>query len=51
MLSRHLLLRQEVGILTVPLHVQIAIALAHKAGALALFAMLIQFIHRLRAFR
>jgi cytochrome c oxidase assembly protein subunit 15 len=37
------------GILTVLLHVQIAIALAHQAGALALFALLIYFIHRLRA--
>ena len=36
------------GILTVLLHVQIAIALAHQAGALALFALLIYFIHRLR---
>ena len=37
------------GILTVILHVQIVIALAHQAGALALFALLIYFIHRLRA--
>ena len=37
------------GILTVLLHVQIAIALAHQAGALSLFALLIYFIHRLRA--
>jgi len=36
------------GILTVILHVQIAIALAHQAGALALFALTIFFIHRLR---
>ena len=36
------------GILTVILHVQIAIALAHQAVALALFALLIYFIHRLR---
>jgi cytochrome c oxidase assembly protein subunit 15 len=36
------------GILTVLLHVQIALALAHQAGALALFALLIFFIHRLR---
>ena len=36
------------GILTVILHVQIAIALAHQAGALALFALLIYFIQRLR---
>lgn len=36
------------GILTVVLHVQIAIALAHQAGALGLFALLIYFIHRLR---
>jgi len=37
------------GILTVVLHVQIVIALAHQAGALGLFALLIYFIHRLRA--
>ena len=37
------------GILTVILHVQIAIALAHQACALALFALIIYFIHRLRA--
>ena len=37
------------GILTVILHVQIAIALAHQAGALALFVLMIYFIHRLRA--
>jgi len=37
------------GILTVLLHVQIAIALAHQAGALTLFALMIYFIHRLRA--
>lgn len=36
------------GILTVLLHVQIAIALAHQAGALSLFALMIYFIHRLR---
>jgi cytochrome c oxidase assembly protein subunit 15 len=36
------------GIMTVILHVQIAIALAHQAGALVLFALLIYFIHRLR---
>jgi cytochrome c oxidase assembly protein subunit 15 len=36
------------GILTVILHVQIAIALAHQAGALMLFALTIYFIHRLR---
>jgi len=36
------------GILTVLFHVQIAIALAHQAGALALFALLIFFIHRLQ---
>ena len=38
------------GILTVILHVQIALALAHQAGALALFALLIYFIHHLRTF-
>jgi heme a synthase len=38
------------GILTVILHVQIAIALAHQTGALALFTLMIYFIHRLRAF-
>ncbi len=37
------------GIFTVILHVQIAIALAHQAGALGLFALTIFFIHRLRA--
>jgi heme a synthase len=37
------------GILTVLLHVQIAIALAHQAGALALFALMIYFMHRFRA--
>jgi cytochrome c oxidase assembly protein subunit 15 len=37
------------GILTVILHVQIAIALAHQADALSLFALMIYFIHRLRA--
>src|SRR5688572_20089603 len=37
------------GILTVVLHVQIAIALAHQAGALALFVLTIYFMHRLRA--
>ena len=37
------------GILTVVLHVQIAIALAHQTGALSLFALMIYFIHRLRA--
>jgi len=37
------------GILTVLLHVQIAIALAHQVGALSLFALMIFFLHRLRA--
>jgi heme a synthase len=37
------------GILTVILRVQIAIALAHQAGALSLFALLIYLIHRFRA--
>ena len=37
------------GILTVLLRVQITIALAHQAGALSLFALMIYFIHRLRA--
>ncbi len=37
------------GILTVLLRVPIAIALAHQAGALSLFALMIYFIHRLRA--
>jgi cytochrome c oxidase assembly protein subunit 15 len=37
------------GILTVILHVQIAIALVHQAGALSLFALMIYFMHRLRA--
>ncbi|MEO5886727.1 MAG: COX15/CtaA family protein [Anaerolineales bacterium] len=37
------------GILTVIFHVQIAIALMHQAGALALFVLTIYFMHRLRA--
>jgi cytochrome c oxidase assembly protein subunit 15 len=37
------------GILTVVLHVEIAVALAHQAGALSLFALMIYFIHRMRA--
>ena len=37
------------GILTVILRIPIAIALAHQAGALSLFALMIYFIHRLRA--
>jgi cytochrome c oxidase assembly protein subunit 15 len=37
------------GILTVILHVELPIALAHQAGALGLFALTIFFIHRLRA--
>jgi heme a synthase len=37
------------GILTVLLRVQIVIALAHQAGALSLFALMIYLIHRLRA--
>ena len=37
------------GILTVILHVPIAMALAHQAVALSLFALMIYFIHRLRA--
>jgi len=37
------------GISTVVLHVQIALALAHQAGAIGLFALTIYFIHRLRA--
>lgn len=37
------------GILTVVLRVPITIALAHQAGALSLFALMIYFIHRLRA--
>ncbi|HLO13495.1 MAG TPA: COX15/CtaA family protein [Anaerolineales bacterium] len=37
------------GILTVILHVEIPIALAHQVGALGLFALTIFFIHRLRA--
>ena len=37
------------GILTVISNVQIAIALAHQAGALSLFALMIYFIHRARA--
>ena len=37
------------GILTVILRVPIVIALAHQAGALSLFGLMIYFIHRLRA--
>ena len=37
------------GVLTVLLRVHITVALAHQAGALSLFALLIHFIHRLRA--
>ena len=37
------------GILTVVLRVPLVIALAHQAGALSLFALIIYFIHRLRA--
>ncbi len=37
------------GILTVVLRVPLVIALAHQAGALSLFALLIYLIHRLRA--
>jgi heme a synthase len=37
------------GILTVLLRVHITVALAHQAGALSLFALLIYLIHRLRA--
>jgi cytochrome c oxidase assembly protein subunit 15 len=37
------------GILTVVLHVQIAIAIAHQTGALGLFALMIYFIHRMSA--
>jgi heme a synthase len=37
------------GISTVIFHVETAIALAHQAGALALFALTIYFIHRLQA--
>ena len=37
------------GILTVISNVQIPIALAHQAGALSLFALMIYFMHRMRA--
>jgi heme a synthase len=37
------------GILTVVLHVELTVALAHQAGALSLFALMIFFMHRLRA--
>ena len=37
------------GILTIILHVQIAVALAHQTGALSLFALMIYFLHCLRA--
>jgi cytochrome c oxidase assembly protein subunit 15 len=43
------ILQVTLGILTVISNVQIAIALAHQAGALSLFALMIYFIHRLRA--
>jgi len=43
------ILQITLGVLTVIFHVQIAIALAHQAGALALFALMIYFIHRFRA--
>ncbi len=43
------ILQVTLGVLTVIFHVQIAIALAHQAGALALFALMVYFIHRLRA--
>jgi cytochrome c oxidase assembly protein subunit 15 len=42
-------LQITLGILTVIFHVQIVIALAHQAGALALFALTLYFIHRLKA--
>ena len=42
------ILQITLGVLTVIFHVQIAIALAHQAGALALFALMIYFIHRFR---
>jgi cytochrome c oxidase assembly protein subunit 15 len=44
-----IILQITLGILTIILHVQIAIALAHQVGALALFALLVYFIHQLRA--
>ena len=43
------ILQITLGVLTVIFHVQIAIALAHQAGALALFALMIYFIHRFKA--
>jgi heme a synthase len=43
------ILQIALGILTVLFHVQIAIAFAHQAGALGLFALTIYFIHRMRA--
>ena len=42
-------LQVTLGVMTVIFHVQMAIALAHQAGAIGLFALLIYFIHRLRA--
>jgi heme a synthase len=42
-------LQITLGVLTVILHVQPAIALAHQAGALTLFALTIYFVHSLRA--
>jgi heme a synthase len=43
------ILQIVLGILTIIFHVQIATALAHQTGALSLFALMIYFIHRLRA--
>jgi cytochrome c oxidase assembly protein subunit 15 len=43
------ILQITLGVLTVIFHVQIAIAIAHQAGALSLFALMIYFIHRSRA--
>ena len=42
------ILQIALGILTVIFHVQTAIALAHQAVALSLFALMIYFIHRFR---
>lgn len=43
------ILQIALGIFTVILHVQIASALAHQANALALFTLLVYFVHRFRA--
>jgi cytochrome c oxidase assembly protein subunit 15 len=43
------ILQITLGILTILSHVNIVVALLHQAGAIALFALSIYFIHRFRA--